>query len=136
MYLKSLLRRKEIIMGTVYKFEELECWQSARELVAMVYKYTQSGEISKDYGFKDQIRRASVSVMNNISEGFTRYGRKEMIHFFNIAQSSASEVMSMTYAMDDLNYQPTEICEMIRAKAFEARNKTLAFMRYQIEKPS
>ncbi|MEX0844402.1 MAG: four helix bundle protein [Balneolaceae bacterium] len=84
----------------------------------------------KTLDLKGQIRDASVSVMNNIAEGFTRFGRKEMIRFFNIAQSSASEVMSMTYAMEDLKYQPKDICEEIRAKAFEARNKTIAFMRH------
>ncbi len=116
-------------MSTIYRFEDLECWKCARELASMVYRYTRNGPISRDFGFKRQIRDASVSSMNNIAEGFTRYGRKEMIRFFNIAQSSAAEVMSMTYAMEDLKYQPKEICEEIRAKAFETKNKTLAFMR-------
>ena len=116
-------------MSTIYRFEDLECWKCARELVAMVYRYTRSGSISRDFGFKGQIRDASVSSMNNIAEGFTRYGRKEMIRFFNIAQNSAAEVMSMTYAMEDLEYQPKEVCEEIRTKAFETKNKTLAFMK-------
>lgn len=121
-------------MSTAYRFEELECWQCARELVEIVYNYTLEGKISKDFGFKDQIRRAAVSSMNNIAEGFSRYGRKEMIYFFNISQSSATEVMSMSYAMEDLKYQPKEICEQIRAKAFETKNKTLAFLKHQKEK--
>lgn len=122
-------------MATIYRFEDLECWQCARELVAMVYRHTREGAISKDYGFKGQVRDAAVSSMNNIAEGFTRFGRKEMIRFFNIAQSSASEVMSMTYAMEDLHYCPVEVCEKIRAKAFETRNKTIAFMKYHMNKP-
>ncbi|MBO6585067.1 MAG: four helix bundle protein [Gracilimonas sp.] len=117
-------------MGTAQKFEELECWQCARELVGMVYTSSRVGPLSKDYGLKDQIRRASVSVMNNIAEGFTRFGRKEMVRFFNISQSSASEVQSMTYILADLNYLPKERCEEIRLKALECRNKIIAFMRY------
>lgn len=117
-------------MGTAQKFEELECWQCARELVGLVYASSRFGPLSKDYGLKDQIRRASISVMNNIAEGFTRFGRKEMIHFFNISQSSASEVQSMSYILKDLGYLPEEKCLEIRYKALECRNKTIAFMQY------
>jgi four helix bundle protein len=121
-------------MSTAQRFEDLECWQCARELVNMVYKASRDGSLAKDYGLKDQIRRACVSVMNILAEGFTRYGRKEMIRFFNISQSSASEVQSMTYILSDLEYLPTEKCREINRKALECRNKTIAFMRYHKDK--
>lgn len=57
-------------MGTAKRFEDLEIWQLARKLVKRVYEVTQKKEFSKDFGLKDQIRKSSVSVMNNISEGF------------------------------------------------------------------
>lgn len=57
-------------MATVERFEDLEIWQLARKLVKLVYNLTEKKGFSKDYGLKDQIQRSSVSVMNNISEGF------------------------------------------------------------------
>ena len=88
-------------MGKVDSFEELFVWQEARELVKHIYKVFGK---SKDYGFKDQIQRASVSIMNNIAEGFERSSDKEFIRFLFIAKASSGEVRSMLYLAIDLNY--------------------------------
>ena len=61
-------------MATLTRFEELEAWQKSRELVQAIYRVTREGEFAKDFGLRDQIRRASVSVMSNIAEGFERDG--------------------------------------------------------------
>lgn len=118
-------------MASIQKFEDLRCWHAARELVVLVYSATSEKPVSKDFIFTNQIRRASISVMNNIAEGFTGYGSGDLVRLLNIAQSSASEVQSMTYAMEDLNYQSPDTCILIRNKSIECRNLIIAFIRHQ-----
>lgn len=65
-------------MGTFHRFEDVEAWQMARELTRMIYHLGQAGDFDRDLGLKDQIRRAAVSVMNNIAEGFER-GTKRIL---------------------------------------------------------
>jgi len=91
-------------MASVKKFEDLEIWQLARELVKDVYKLTQKGGFSKDYGLKDQIRRSSVSVMNNISEGFESRTTKRFINYLGHAKGSCGETRSITYVALDCEY--------------------------------
>lgn len=83
------------------QFEDLIAWQKAKELSVSVYRITAD---VKDYGFNDQIRRASVSIMNNISEGFERQSNNEFRRFLYIAKGSASEVRSMLRLGKELNY--------------------------------
>jgi four helix bundle protein len=82
-------------------FEELDVWQQAKSLTITIYKDIQTGH---DYGFKDQIQRASVSIMNNIAEGSESGTVTNYIHFLNIAKGSCAEVRSMLYLADELNY--------------------------------
>ena len=85
-------------MSTVSKFEKLEVWKTSRHLVNDIYKYFGN---SRDYGFKDQITRASVSIMNNIAEGFERKSDNEFARFLAIASGSCAEVRSMLYIAND-----------------------------------
>ena len=75
-------------------FEDINAWQKAQELAIIIYKLTEG---LNDFGFKNQITRAAISVSNNIAEGFDRGTNKEFIHFLYIARGSNSEVKSMTY---------------------------------------
>jgi four helix bundle protein len=86
-------------MGMV--FEDLEAWQAARRTVNLVYSVSREGNLSKDFGLKDQVQRASVSVMTNIAEGFERRGAQEKLHFYNIAKASSGEVRSLLYVIED-----------------------------------
>ena len=85
-------------MAMIQKFEDIQAWQEARTLVKMVYQLTNKDKFSKDFGMRDQIRRASVSVMNNIAEGFDCESKIEFSRFLGIARRSAVEVQSMLYA--------------------------------------
>ena len=88
-------------MATLKRFEDIEAWQKARELTRAVYAVSNEGPFSRDFGPRDQIRRASVSIMSNIAEGFGRGGNKEFIQFLSTAKGSASEVQAQLYvAMD------------------------------------
>lgn len=89
----------------IQKFEDIIAWQKAQDLAVIIYK---SFEKSKDFGFKDQIQRASVSISNNIAEGFDRMSDKEFVRFLYIVQASCSEVKSMLYLATRLNYLDEE----------------------------
>ena len=91
-------------MAAFKTFEEINAWQNARELVRDVYAMTGCGDFCKDYGLKDQIQRAAVSICSNIAEGFERRGNKELINFLWIAKGSAAEVCSQLYNARDLGY--------------------------------
>jgi len=79
-------------MATFKSFEEIEAWKLARELSKLVYKVTVKGEFAKDFGFKNQMRNAAGSSMDNIAEGYERDGTKEFINFLSISKGSAGEV--------------------------------------------
>ena len=107
-------------MSKFNKFEDIKAWQLARELVKETYKLTRDKNCSKDYGFKDQIQRSSISVMSNIAEGFERYNKKEFVNFLNFARASAGEARSQLYVALDLGYLSKEnfdnlknLCESI-----------------------
>ena len=91
-------------MATFKKFEEINAWQKARQLTKRIYALSRSGEFAKDFGLKDQIRRASVSIMSNIAEGHDRSGTGEFVHFLAIAKGSAAEVKSQLYVALDQEY--------------------------------
>ena len=88
----------------IKNFEELEIWKDARALTRAVYQLTSDPRFSKDFGLRDQIRRASVSIMSNIAEGFERGGNQEFIQFLYVAKGSCGEVRSQLYAAMDQNY--------------------------------
>ena len=88
----------------VEKFEDLVAWQKARELTKQIYEITKQGAFSKDYGLCDQIRRATVSVMSNLAEGFERGISSEFHQYIVIAKASCAEVRSQLYVAHDVGY--------------------------------
>ena len=91
-------------MGKIKKFEELLSWKKARTLTKEVYDSTSTGEFARDFGLKDQLRRAAVSILSNIAEGFERGGDREFIQFLSIAKGSCGEVRAQLYVALDLEY--------------------------------
>jgi four helix bundle protein len=91
-------------MSTIQKFEDLEAWKISREVTKDIYKMSSDGLFKRDFGLKDQIRRASVSIMSNIAEGFERDGDKEFTQFLSIAKASAGEARSQLYVALDQEY--------------------------------
>lgn len=88
----------------VERFEDLIAWQKARELTKVIYAVISNGSFSKDYGLRDQIRRAAVSAMSNVSEGFERGSLNEFHQFLVIAKASCAEVRSQLYVALDAGY--------------------------------
>jgi four helix bundle protein len=107
-------------MAGVKKFEELDAWKKSRELAVRIYKLTNKGEFSRDFGFRDQIRRASVSVMSNIAEGFERGSRPDFHRFLVIAKASCAEVRSQLYLALDIGYITQDEFAQTMALAEEA----------------
>jgi len=91
-------------MAGVQKFEELVAWQKARVLTKRIYAVSSKGAFCKDFALRDQIRRASVSIMSNIAEGFERNRPKEFHQFLSIAKSSCAEVRSQLYIALDVGH--------------------------------
>ncbi len=88
----------------VSRFEELIAWQKARVLAASIYQITAQGAFSKDFGFKDQIQRAGVSVMSNVAEGFERGSSAEFHQYLVIAKASCAELRAQLYLALDVGY--------------------------------
>lgn len=95
-------------MPSIERFEDIEAWQRAREVTKKIYQFSSTGEFSRDFGLRDQIRKSSVSVMSNIAEGFERDGNKEFLNFLSIAKGSCGETRSQLYVALDQDFISTE----------------------------
>ncbi|MEN8614141.1 four helix bundle protein [Dehalogenimonas sp. THU2] len=91
-------------MASFERFEDIEAWKRARHLSKAVYDVSNSNAFARDYGLRDQIRRAVVSIMSNIAEGFERGGNREFIQYLFIARGSAAEVQAQLYIALDAEY--------------------------------
>jgi len=121
-------------MAKIERFEDLKCWQESRILVKAVYTLCDRSLLAKDFDTKSQLKRAALSVMNNIAEGFGRYSNKEFVRFLDIASSSAAEVKSILYVVLDLGYTSREEVEIIQSKAEEVKALCLGMIKYLIKK--
>ncbi|NVK03508.1 MAG: four helix bundle protein [Flavobacteriia bacterium] len=117
-------------MATVKNYTELNCWKESRLLVQLVYSYSNRLAEFKQFNLINQFERAAVSVMNNIAEGFDRLSLKEKIRFLNISVSSANEVDSMTYILQDLQLLSESEVMTIREQVRITKARTLAFIVY------
>ena len=113
-------------MGKITKFEDIEAWQDSRLLTGTIYRMT---ETWKDFSLKDQMRRASVSVMSNIAEGYARRGNKEFIQFMFISKASCAELQSHLYLAVDLNYISKEIFESLYEQLDKIQRKLSSFIK-------
>lgn len=103
----------------VEKFEDLFAWQKARELTKQIYQLTKGGSFSKDFGLRDQIQRAAVSIMSNLAEGFERGSSSEFHQFVVIAKASCAEVRSQLYVALDVGYIAQSEFEQVNKLAEE-----------------
>lgn len=103
----------------IERFEDFVAWQKARALTAEIYRFSDEGRFAKDYGLKDQIRRAAVSVMSNIAEGFERGRSTEFRQFLSIAKASCAELRSQLYVALDAGYLTQDVFSPLMTKATE-----------------
>ena len=114
----------------VNSFEDLQVWKDSRILVKSIYQLTSDGKFSKDFGLREQIQRASVSIMNNIAEGFERNNNKEYIKFIGYSKGSAGEVRSMLYVATDLGYISQDSYNMHYQMAINIITQISNFIKY------
>ncbi len=117
-------------MATVRQFEDLSVWQYARRLVNAVYSASKVRVFERDYALREQIRRAAISTMSNIAEGFERGTRKEFVQFLNIAKGSNAEVRSQLNVALDQKYINEAEFASLRESALTLSRRITAFIRY------
>lgn len=103
----------------IERFEDFVAWQKARRLSADIYRATNSGDFARDYGLRDQIRGAAVSIMSNIAEGFERGRPSEFHQFLSVAKGSCAELRSQLYVALDAGYLVRDDFETLLARADE-----------------
>lgn len=121
-------------MSKIERFENIQAWQKARMLVKDVYSVSNSGLFAKDFGLRDQIRRAAVSIMLNIAEGFARKTDREFNQFLVIAHGSAAEVQAALYVAFDQGYITMEQFEKLYSAADETSKMIMGFSSYLSKK--
>ncbi len=114
----------------IESFQEIESWKEARILVNKIYKLTSRNNFTKDYGLKDQIQRATVSIMSNIAEGFDSGSTKNFINFLNYSYRSASEVESLLFVALDLKYINNEEFEELLKELKSIKKLIGGFIKY------
>lgn len=117
-------------MSTFTKFQEIQAWQKARELVRKIYEVTGQGRFAKDFALRDQIRRAAVSIMSNIAEGYGRGGTKEFIQFLSVAKGSVSEVESQLCVALDQEHLDQKVFDQLSSLADETGKMIGGLMKY------
>ncbi|HYJ88707.1 MAG TPA: four helix bundle protein [Pyrinomonadaceae bacterium] len=113
----------------IEKFEDFIAWQKARRLTAEIYRVTSKEPFARDFGLKDQIRRAAVSSMSNLAEGFERGRATEFHQFLSVAMGSCAEVRTQLYVALDVGYLSTSVFEtlMTQAKGSDKYSEDCAF---------
>ncbi|MCD9188744.1 MAG: four helix bundle protein [Pyrinomonadaceae bacterium] len=117
-------------MAKFNKFEEIQAWQKAKDLTLLIYKITSEEKFAKDFGLRDQIRRASVSIMANIAEGHGRRTNTEFANFLNIARGSAAEVQSHLHIAFGLSYINQKEFDELYQILTEISRMTLSLAQY------
>jgi len=117
-------------MTGISRFEEIEAWKKARVLVNHAYEVTARGSFAKDFALRDQLRRAAVSIISNIAEGFSRQTDQEFIQFLFIARGSTSEVQSQLYVALDLGYVSDDDFSLCYDIADEVARLLTGFIKY------
>ena len=113
----------------ITRIEDIESWKQARELTARIHRASSAGAFRRD-SLRDQIQRASVSIMANIAEGFGRNGKAEFTRFLTIARSSSVELRSHLYVALDLGYVALEEFDELYQKAQSIENLICGLTRY------
>lgn len=122
-------------MAAITRFEEIDAWVLGRELANLIYTYSNKGAFARDFGLKDQMRRAAVSVISNIAEGFERDGNREFIQFLSHAKGSCGELRAQLYLAMDQRYISEDEFKAASELAIRTSKATYGFMDYLINHP-
>jgi len=123
-------------MTSAKRFEELEVWQNAKELTNSVYKYSSDGAFARDFGLRDQMRRAAVSIMSNIAEGFEGQTQAMFIKYLAHAKGSAGELRAQLYIARDQKYVSEENFSEMFSLAEICSKQLARFIQYLENQPN
>ena len=123
-------------MTTAKRFEELEVWQKAKELTNLIYRVSSSGALSRDFGLRDQMRRAAVSIMSNIAEGFESQTQATFIQYLGHAKGSAGELRSQLYIAVEQNYITQDDFNSAISLAESCSKQLARFIQYLESQPN
>ncbi len=117
-------------MSKIEKIEDIIVWQKAKSLTIDIYKASNHGSFAKDFGLRDQIRRAAVSIPSNIAEGFGRGGNREFLQFLSISKGSLFELKTQLIIANEIGYLDDEIYSRISNEIDEVGKMLTSFMNY------
>lgn len=117
-------------MAKIERYQDLKCWKQSRLSVNQVFKIISSASLKREFALTDQLKRAAISVMTNIAEGFSRYHKKDFIRFLNYAQSSARETESLLYIVLDQKMASAEEVKIIQRNCDHCAAMILALIKH------
>ena len=117
-------------MAKIERFEEMEAWKCARRITQLIYQISSEGSFAKDFALVNQIRRAAISIMSNIAEGFERNGDKEFVQFLTISKGSCGEVRAQLYVALDQKYVDEGKFAEIESKLVETSRMLSGLIKY------
>jgi four helix bundle protein len=123
-------------MPTITRFEEIEAWQAARTLTRRIYQLSNQGAFARDFGLRDQMRRAAISIMSNIAEGFESRTQALFIEFLGRAKASAGELRALVYIALDAEYIDASQFEQLCAETERCSGRISRFINYLNEQPN
>lgn len=123
-------------MTTAKRFEDLEVWQRAKELTNLIYRFSSSGALARDFGLRDQMRRASVSIMSNIAEGFESQTQVLFIKYLGHAKGSAGELRAQLYIAFEQNYLTQDEFNLAISLAETCSKQLARFIQYLESQPN
>ena len=120
-------------MATIENFEDIEAWRSSREVNKLICAITANEKFSRDFALTNQMRRASISVLSNIAEGFERGGDKEFVQFLSVAKGSCGEARAQLYIALDQHYISAAEFDSISNKLSETGRLISGLMKYFLQ---
>lgn len=123
-------------MSTIKRFEEIEAWQTARELCRMIYTLSNQGMFARDYGLRDQMCRSAISVLSNIAEGFESHTQSLFINFLGRAKASAGEFRAQLYIALDQQYITQQQFDQAFELADKSSRQIFRLVKYLESKPN
>lgn len=123
-------------MPTITRFEEIHAWQTARELTGQIYTVSNQGTFARDFGLRDQMRRAAVSIMSNVAEGFESDTQAQFIRYLGLAKASAGELRAQLYVALDAGYLDDKTFRHLFDQAEKCSRQLARFIAYLKSHPS
>ena len=117
-------------MGKIDRFEDMDLWKEAVVIGVEIYRLTSVGKLEKDYSSEDQLRRAAISISNNIAEGFEYNNNKNFIKFLGYSKGSAGELRSNLLVLKEADVISNDDCENLRVKLISISKNISGFIKY------